>query len=189
MGAVTALFGKEAMDSQGLSPITTSSPEQDRTGSWVDGYAAIYKYPYPWLTLIFPVFGLLGIVLARNSGAALAVATGAEVVFILVYFEWKTYYVRIDVDSIAKGSFLHGKTFRLSDVDLIQHLKGDRGGQLLRIRHSDRILLTVSQDLDGFDDLVGFFREYAIRHHLIFATRDDWGAVDTGRCESRCSAG
>lgn len=153
----------------------SDSPEQDRTGSWVDDYAAIYKYPYPWLMLIFPVVGLLGIILAQHSGAALAVATGAEVVFILVFFEWKTYYVRIDADSIAKGSFLHSKRFRLSDVDLIQHLHGDRGGQLLRIRHSDRILLTVSQDLDGFDDLVGFFREYARHHHLIFATRDDWG--------------
>jgi hypothetical protein len=125
--------------------------------------------------LIFPAFGLLSIVLAQHSGAALAVAIGAELVFILVFFEWKTYYVRIDVDSIARGSFLHSKTFRLSDVDLIQHLYGDRGGQLLRIRHSDRILLTASQDLTGFDDLVGFFREYARHHHLIFATRDDWG--------------
>jgi hypothetical protein len=60
-------------------------------------------------------------------------------------------------------------------VDLIQLLNGDRGGPLLRIRHSDRILLTVSRDLEGFDDLVGFFREYARHHHLIFATRDEWG--------------
>jgi hypothetical protein len=60
-------------------------------------------------------------------------------------------------------------------VDLIQHVYGGRGEQLLYVRHSDRILFTASRDLDGFEDLVGFFREYARHHHLIFATRDDFG--------------
>jgi hypothetical protein len=145
------------------------------SGCWVDGYTAIYRYPYPWLMLVFPVFGLLGIVLAQHSGAALAVAIGAEAVFILVFFEWRTYYIEVSVDSIAKGSFLHRKAIPLARIDLVQHIYGGHGEQLLYIRHGDRILLTVSQDLDGFDDLVGFFREYARHHHLIFATRDDFG--------------
>jgi ATP:corrinoid adenosyltransferase len=42
-------------------------------------------------------------------------------------------------------------------------------------RHGDKILLTLYQELVGFDDLVGFFGEYARHHHLIFATRDDFG--------------
>ena len=76
---------------------------------------------------------------------------------------------------MSADSVFRSKSFALSDVDLVQHLFGSRGGDLLRIRHSDRILLTVSRDLNGFEDLVGFFREYARHHHLIFATRDQWG--------------
>jgi hypothetical protein len=155
----------------------SESPDQDRASSWVDGYAASYKYASPWLMVIFPVFGLLGIYLGWQSAAALAVAIAAEVLFILVFFEWKTYYIRVDGDSIAKGSFLHSKKFPLSGVDLIQHIyySGRRSGEYLHIRHGDKILLTVYQELVGFDDLVGFFREYARCHHLIFATRDDFG--------------
>ena len=111
----------------------------------------------------------------RRSGVAVAVAIGAEVLFILVFLQYRTYCIQFGAGSIRKVSILRSKTFALSEVDLIQHMYGDRGGQLLRIRHSDRILLTVSRDLDGFDDLVGFFREYARHHHIIFATRDDWG--------------
>jgi hypothetical protein len=149
--------------------------EQNASGSWVDSYVASYRYSYAWAAAIIPIIGLLGIFLARRSEPALAVAIGAEVLFILVSVEWKTYCVQINAGSISRSSALHSKTFPLSDVDLIQHLYGDRGGQLLRIRHSDRILLTASRDLDGFEDMVGFFREYARHHHLIFATRDDWG--------------
>jgi hypothetical protein len=103
------------------------------------------------------------------------VATGAEVLFILVFLEWKTYYIRVSGDSIAKGSFLHSKTIPLAKIDLVQHIYGGRGEHILHIRHGDKILLTVYQELVGFDDLVGFFREYARHHHLIFATRDDFG--------------
>jgi hypothetical protein len=83
--------------------------------------------------------------------------------------------VQLSAGSIRTVSILRSNALALSDVDLIQHLHGDRDGQLLRIRHSDRILLTVSRELDGFDDLVGFFREYARHQQLIFATRDDFG--------------
>jgi hypothetical protein len=153
----------------------SESPDQNRASSWVDNYVASYRYKYPWGLLIFPIFGLLPILLVWRSHVALAVAIGVEVLFILAFVQWKTYCVQLNAGSVSRRSTIHGKTFPLSDVDLIQHLYGDRGGQLLRIRNSDRILLTVSQDLDGFDDLVGFFREYARHHHLIFATRDDWG--------------
>ena len=153
----------------------SESPNQNQGGSWVDNYVATYRYGYTWAAAIFPLIGLLGFFLARQSELALAVASAAEVLFILVAVEWKTYCVQIEAGSISRGSALHSKTYALSDVDLIQHRYGDRGGQLLRIRHSDRILLTASSDLVGFDDLVGFFREYARHHHLIFATRDDWG--------------
>jgi hypothetical protein len=103
------------------------------------------------------------------------VEMGAEALFILVFPEYKTYCIELRAGSIRTVSMLRNKSFALSEVDLIQHLYGNRGGQLLRIRHSNRILLTVSRDLDGFDDLVGFFRIYSTHHHLIFATRDDWG--------------
>jgi hypothetical protein len=63
----------------------------------------------------------------------------------------------------------------------------NRGGQLLRIRHSHRILLTVLCELDGFEDLVGFFREYARHHHLIFCDPDDFGELDASRA-SKVSA-
>jgi hypothetical protein len=112
---------------------------------------------------------------AIRSATALAVEIGAEVLSTLVFFEWRTYYIRVSGVSISRGSFLHSKTIPLATVDLIQHIYGGRGEQLLRIRHSDRILMTASRGLDGFDDLVGFFREYARHHHLIFATRDDFG--------------
>lgn len=155
--------------------MVSESPDQDRASSWVDDYVASYRYKYPWGLLIFPIFGLLPILLVWRSHVALSVTIGTEVLFILVFVRWKTYCVQLSAGSISAASVFRRKTIALSDVDLIQHLHGDRGGQLLRIRHSDRILLTVSQDLDGFDDLVGFFREYARHHHLIFATRDDWG--------------
>jgi hypothetical protein len=88
---------------------------------------------------------------------------------------WVDNYIASYAGSVRTFSVLRSKSFALAEVDLIQHLHGDRGGQLLRIRHSDRILLSASQDLDGFDDLVGFFREYARHHRLIFATRDSFG--------------
>jgi hypothetical protein len=75
-----------------------------------------------------------------------------------------------------QGSFIHSETFPLSDVDLIQHMNGTgRSGNLVYIRHGNKILLTVNRDLVGYEDLLGFLREYARHHHLIFATRDDWG--------------
>jgi hypothetical protein len=99
----------------------------------------------------------------------------------LAFFEWKTYYVRISGGSISRGSFLHSKTFPLSDVDLIQHMDGSgRNGNLVYIRHGDKILCTVYQELVGYDDLLGFLREYARHHHIIFATRDDWGEWSQG---------
>lgn len=155
--------------------MVSESSDRDPASSWVDGYAASYQYARPWLMVIFPIFGLLGIFLGWQSAAALAVATGAEVLFILVFLEWKTYYIRVSGDSIAKGSFLHSKTIPLAKIDLVQHIYGGRGEHILHIRHGDKILLTVYQELVGFDDLVGFFREYARHHHLIFATRDDFG--------------
>jgi hypothetical protein len=149
--------------------------EQSVSGGWVDSYVASYRYKYTWTLLIFPIFGLLAIILVRQSGAALAVAIGADVLFVLVFLEYRTYRVQLSAGSVSVISLLRNKSFALSDVDLIQHVYGGRGEQLLYVRHSDRILLTVSRDLDGFDDLVGFFREYARHHHLMFATRDDWG--------------
>jgi hypothetical protein len=147
----------------------------DSDKPWVSDYVASYQYGYTWFVLIFPIFGLLSIFSVWRSGAALVVAIAAEVLFILVFLEWKTYYVRIDRGSISRGSLLHSKTFRLSDVDLVQHIIGGHNEHLLYIRHSNTILLKIYQDLDGFEDLVGFFREYAKRHHIIFATRDDFG--------------
>lgn len=152
----------------------------DSDKPWVSDYVASYQYGYTWFVLIFPMFGLLSIFLVWRSGAALVFALAAEVLFILVFFEWKTYYVRINRDSISRGSLLHSKTFRLSDVDLVQHIIGSRNEHLLYIRHSNTILLKIYQDLVGFDDLVGFFREYAKRHHIIFATRDDFGEWTQG---------
>src|ERR1700677_3925719 len=149
--------------------------EPNALGSWVDNYVATYRYKYTWALLIFPIFGLLGIYLVWQSGIAVAVAIGAEVLFVLVFFEYRTYCVQLSAGSISRSSFLHSKSFPLAEVYLIQHVYGGREEQLLYVRHSDRILLTVYQELDGFDDLVGFFREYARHHHLIFATRDDFG--------------
>jgi hypothetical protein len=162
------------MQLQGLTPVE-GNPDQESTSSWVDSYVASYGHRYPWGMLFFPLVGLFPILLLWRSSAALAVAIGAEVILILASVRWKTYRVELGAGSVSAAWVFHGKSFALADVDLIQHLKGGRGGQLLRIRHGDRILLTVSQDLEGFDDLVGFFREYAGHHHLIFATRDDWG--------------
>jgi hypothetical protein len=149
--------------------------ELNASGSWVDSYVGSYRYRYPWALLILPIFGVFPVFLVWRSDVALSVAIVAEVLFILAFVRWKTYCVQLGAGSVSAVSVFRRKTFALSDVDLIQHLYGDRGGQLLRIRHSDRILLTVSHELDGFEDLVGFFREYARHHHIIFATRDDWG--------------
>jgi hypothetical protein len=150
----------------------------NRDNDWVRDYEATYRYQYTWLMLGFPVFGLLAIFLLWRSAIAVAVAIGAEVLLILVFFEWKTYYVRISAGSISRGSFLHAKTIPLSEVDLVQHIYGSgrsAGSSCLYIRHSNKILLKVFSELNGFDDLCGFFREYARHHHIIFATRDDWG--------------
>jgi hypothetical protein len=163
------------MNPEGKPPFTAESLQQDRSASWVDNYVASYRYKYPWAMLFFPIVGLFYALLIWRSIAALSIWMGAEALLILACIRWNTYRVELSPGSMSAVWALRRKTFALSDVDLIQNLKGDRGGQLLRIRHSDRILLTVSQDLDGFDDLVGFFREYAIHHHLIFATRNDWG--------------
>jgi hypothetical protein len=157
---------------------------RDRDNDWVANHVASYQYKYTWLMAFFPLFGLLAIYLLRRSEVAIAVAIGAEVLLTLVFFEWKTYYVRINAGSITRGSFLHSKTFPLSEVDLIQHIYGsgrNAGSSFLYIRHGDKILLKVFEELDAFDDLLGFLREYARHHHVIFATRDesgDWTQAD-----------
>jgi len=125
--------------------------------------------------LIFPIFGLLGVYLAMQSTLAAVVAMGAEVLLLLVFLEWKTYRVRVSAGSISRTSFLHSKSFALSEVDLIQHVYGGRGAQFLYIRRGDKILLKIFTELVGFDDLLGFLREYAKHRHLIFATRDSFG--------------
>jgi hypothetical protein len=150
-------------------------PEKDSATSWVEGYTANYHYARPWLMSVFPMLGLLGVYLGWQSTAALVVAMGAEVIFVLVLFEWKTYYIRLSGDSISRGSCLHNKTIPLAQVDQVQQVYGGRGECILYIRHGDKILLTVYQELTDFDDLVGFFREYARHHHIIFATRDVFG--------------
>jgi hypothetical protein len=175
------------MDSDGSRPIAAASGQQDRSGGWVDNYVASYRYRHTLALLIFPIFGLLAIYLVRRSGAAVAVAIGADLLFILVFPQYRTYCVQLSAGSISAVSILRSTSFALSDVDLIQHLYGDRRGQLLRIRRSDRILLTVSRELDGFEDLVGFFREYARHHHIIFATLDyfgEWTQADSDSAPS-----
>jgi hypothetical protein len=154
--------------------------EHGISDSWVNNYDASYQYGGTWAAAIFPIFGLLGIALAWRSEIAVAVAIGAELLFILGFFEWNTYYIRVSGDSISRGSFLHGKTIALAQVDLIQHIYGGRGEQILYVRHGDKILLTAYRELVGFDDLIGFFREYARHHHIIFATRDDFGEWTQG---------
>jgi hypothetical protein len=101
------------------------------------------------------------------------VAIGGEALFILVFVEWKTFYIRITGGMIVKGSLLHSKTFPLSDVDLVQVVYGK--GQALYLLHGNRIALKVFGDLVGFDDLVGFMRVYANHHHVPFMTRHSWG--------------
>ncbi len=149
--------------------------EQNASGSWVENYVASFGYSYPWGMLFFPLVGLFPILLLSRSSAALAVAIGIEVILILASVRWKTYRVELGAGSVSAVWVFSRKSFALADVDLIQLLIGFRGGPLLLIRHGDRILLTVSRNLDGFDDMVGFFREYAKHHRLIFATRDEWG--------------
>lgn len=157
---------------------TEERPEQN-PGSpgtyWVDSYTACYQYGYTRLMMVLPVLGLLGILVAIPSTLAVAAAIAAEVLFILVFLEWKTYRVRIGEGSIARSSCLHRKSFPLSEVDLIQHVYGGRDAQFLYIRHGSEILLKVYRQLVGFDDLLEFLREYARHHHLIFATRDSFG--------------
>jgi hypothetical protein len=71
--------------------------EQNASGSWVDSYVASYRYKYTWALLIFPLFaGLPAIYLVRQSGAAVAVAIGGDLLFILVFLQYKTYRVELD---------------------------------------------------------------------------------------------
>jgi hypothetical protein len=150
-------------------------PERNLASWWVDGYTANYHYARTWLVSVFPMLGLLGVYLGRQSTVALVVAMGAEILFVLVLLDWKTYYIRLSGDSIRRGSCLRGKTIPLAQVDHLQQVYGGRGERILYVRHGDKILLRVYQELAGFDDLVGFFREYARHHHIIFATRDAFG--------------
>jgi hypothetical protein len=80
--------------------------EHNASDSWVNNYDASYQYGSTWAAVIFPIFGLLGIALAWRSEMAVAVAIGAELLFILGFFEWKTYYIRVSGDSISRGSFM-----------------------------------------------------------------------------------
>jgi hypothetical protein len=173
------LLGDESSAGRGLvlkgALVVSECPERESASSWVDSYVASYGYSYPWGMLFFPLVGLFPMLLLSRSSVALALTIGVELVLIVAAVRWKTYRVELGAGSVSTVWVFSRKSFALADVDLIQHLKGSRGGQLLRLRHGDRILLTMSQDLEGFDDLVGFFREYARHHHLIFATRDDWG--------------
>jgi len=95
------------------------SDPTDQGNDWVADYVASYHYRYAWFMLIFPLFGL--------------------------FFEWKTYSVRVNKDTISRGSLLHSKTFPLSDVDLVQHIIGGHNEHLLYIRHWTALVLQPSR--------------------------------------------
>ena len=118
----------------------------------------------------FRCSGSLAFYSAIPSALAVIVAVGTEVLLFLVFLEWKTYRIRVSAGSITQSSVLHSKSFALSEVDLIQHVYGGRGAQSIYIRHGDKILLKIFGELLGFDDLLGFLREYAKHRHLIFDT-------------------
>jgi hypothetical protein len=136
-----------------------------------------YRYKLPWLMLVWPLFGLLGLALSWSAhvSAAIGISAGVEVLMVLVYLEYATYSVRLGSGTIRAGSCLHHRTFSLVDIDLIQHVYGGKGSQFLFVRRRNRVLLKVSRDLDGFEDLLGLLRAYAHRHRLEFKTRDSWG--------------
>jgi hypothetical protein len=159
---------------------TEEGVKQSSASSWVYSYAASHQYSHTWVMLIFPIFGLLGIYLAIQSALAVVVAVGTEILLFLVFLEWKTFRVVVSEGSISRSSLLHSKSFALSEVDLIQHVYGGRGAQFIYVSHGDKILLKIFGELVGFDDLLGFLREYAKHRHLIFATRDRFGAWTQG---------
>jgi hypothetical protein len=158
-------------------PMTDNS--HDQLGNWLAGYTASYRYRYSWLMLIFPALGLMSVYLARwgsRSFLAVIVAIGAEIIFVMAFLEHKTYYIRVTGDAISRGSCFHSKTIRLSDIDLVQVVHAPMASEAFAyLRRHGRILLKIYWYLDGFDDLIGFTREYARHHNVAFRTRDSGG--------------
>jgi hypothetical protein len=143
---------------------------------WFDAFQASYRYLYPWAMLVFPGLGLLGISTAwfgAHSMPATLAALGAEVVFVLVCIEYRTYYIRIEKGQLVRGSWFHSKSIPLGDIDLVQVVRGK--GKCLFLWRNGRVVLKTNEDLDGFEDLIGFFREYARHHHVPFKGRDRYG--------------
>ena len=173
---ITVLEVSNDLDWRGRVTVSTEEGlKQSPATGWVYSYAESYHYSRTWVMLIFPIFGLMGVYFAIQSSLAVVVAMGTEVLLFLVFLEWKTYRIRVSAGSISRSSFLHHKSFALSEVDLIQHVYGGRGAQFIYIRRGDRVLLKIFGDLVEFDDILGFLREYAKHRHLIFAIRDPFG--------------
>jgi len=139
--------------------------------------AGIYRYKLPWLMLIWPLLGLLGLTVSwhSRSNSAIGVSVCVEILMVLVFLEYRTYSVRLGGGTIRAGSCLRTVTFSLRDVKLIQHVYGGRGGQLLYLRGGKSTLLKVSTDLDRFENLLGLMQAYANRHGVEFKTRDRVG--------------
>jgi hypothetical protein len=151
----------------------------DQQGNWLTDYTASYRYRYSWLMSIFPALGLLSIYLAwwgSRSFPAATVAIGVEIIFVMAFFEYKTYYIRVTGDAISRGSCFHSKTIPLNDIDLVQVVHAPMAREAFAyLRRHGRILLKIYWYLDGFDDLIGFMREYARHHKVAFRTRDSSG--------------
>ena len=134
-----------------------------------------YQYRMTWLLLLFPMFGLLGIYLAwgQHSVLALGVSIAVEVLCLWIFLEYKTYQILLGGGFLWVRSCFHRRRIVLADIDLMQHLTDGGYEPLLYLRRRGKLLLKVSGDLDGFDDLLGLLRAYAHRHHIEFRVRDE----------------
>ena len=76
-----------------------------RGGGWIDSSMPVMHMGGPgfYWVLGFPLLGLLGIYLAwvSGSGAAQIVALAAELLFILMFVEYRTYFIRINNGAIS----------------------------------------------------------------------------------------
>jgi hypothetical protein len=127
--------------------------------------------------LVLPVIGLLLIYLTwSRSTMAFIIAIGVEIVSVLVFIEYRTYCIRVTGGEISRGSWLHSATLPLKDVDLIQVVHETMSApQYIYLRSRGRVRLQIFRELDGFDDIIGFLREYARHNHVVFQIRDQIG--------------
>ena len=122
-----------------------------------DGTRRTYRYRYSWIVIFLAIaFAALVALDSRQYNRSPSIPADSLVTIFLVvaYVYWKTFEVTLDGLVIHSGSFFYKKSFRISDITVVQYVSKVRHGPYLKVCGKIGVLLEIDSALNGFEDLV-----------------------------------